>query len=51
MQQRYSIDRFRRPFHDFLRDQSNGGVVLFMAVLVAMVRANSPWKDSYQQLW
>jgi NhaA family Na+:H+ antiporter len=48
---RYPIDRFRKPFSDFLRDQSNGGVVLFIVAMIAMVWANSPWKESYHHLW
>ncbi|MEZ4739627.1 MAG: Na+/H+ antiporter NhaA [Flavobacteriales bacterium] len=49
--QRYPIDRFRKPFSDFLRDQSNGGVVLFIVAVIAMIWANSPWKESYHHLW
>lgn len=45
------IDRFRKPFSDFLRNQSNGGVVLFIVAIIAMVWANSPWKESYHHLW
>ncbi len=45
------IDRFRKPFSDFLRNQSNGGIVLFIVAIIAMVWANSPWKESYHQLW
>ncbi len=45
------IDRFRKPFSNFLRNQSNGGVVLFIVAIIAMVWANSPWKESYHQLW
>jgi len=47
----YPIDRLRRPFHDFLRDQSTGGILLFVMAVVAMVWANSPWKESYHHLW
>ncbi len=45
------IDRFRKPFSDFLRNQSNGGIVLFIVAIIAMVWANSPWKESYHHLW
>ena len=47
----YPIDRLRRPFHDFLRDQSTGGILLFVVAMIAMVWANSPWKESYHHLW
>ncbi|MBK8497501.1 MAG: Na+/H+ antiporter NhaA [Flavobacteriales bacterium] len=45
------IDRFSVPFKEFLRDQSTGGALLFLMALVAMVWANSPWKESYHHLW
>ena len=40
-----------RPFHDLLRDQSTGGVLLFVVAVIAMVWANSPWKESHHHLW
>jgi Na+:H+ antiporter, NhaA family len=39
------------PLREFLRTESAGGLVLVAAALVALVWANSPWKDSYQDLW
>ena len=39
------------PLREFLRTESAGGVVLVAAAVVALVWANSPWKDSYQDLW
>jgi Na+:H+ antiporter, NhaA family len=42
---------FIAPLREFLRTESAGGVVLVVAALVALVWANSPWKDSYQDLW
>jgi NhaA family Na+:H+ antiporter len=49
--QGYPIDRFRKPFTDLIRNQSNAGVVLFLVAVVAMIWANSPWKESYHHLW
>ena len=49
--QRAPIDRFRKPFTDLIRNQSNAGVVLFLVAVVAMIWANSPWKESYHHLW
>jgi Na+:H+ antiporter, NhaA family len=43
--------RLIRPLGDFLRAESAGGIVLVAAVVVAMVWANSPWQDSYDELW
>ena len=51
-------DRDRRPgpvliapLREFLHTESAGGVVLVVAALVALVWANSPWSDAYQDLW
>jgi Na+:H+ antiporter, NhaA family len=44
-------DRFIRPLTDFLRAEAGAGVLLVAAALVAMVWANSPWSDSYFDLW
>jgi NhaA family Na+:H+ antiporter len=40
-----------RPLADFLREEAAGGAVLVLATVVALVWANSPWKDSYADLW
>ena len=40
-----------RPLRDFLRTEAAGGVVLVVAAVVALVWANSPWKESYVDLW
>ncbi len=47
----YAIDRLRAPFGEFMRDQSTGGVLLFISAVVAMVWANSPWSESYHHFW
>ena len=39
------------PFRDFLHTEAAGGVVLVLATVVALVWANSPWKQSYFDLW
>lgn len=39
------------PLTDFLDDEVIGGVVLFVAAAAALVWANSPWGDSYFDLW
>ena len=38
-----------RPLLDFVRTEAAVGVVI--AALIAMVWANSPWSDSYDELW
>jgi NhaA family Na+:H+ antiporter len=40
-----------RPLADFLQAEAAGGVVLVVATAIALVWANSPWKDSYADLW
>ncbi|MEJ7751677.1 MAG: Na+/H+ antiporter NhaA, partial [Candidatus Limnocylindrales bacterium] len=36
---------------DFLTTEAGGAIVLLAATLTALVWANSPWRDSYVQLW
>ena len=40
-----------RAVLEFLRTEAGGGVVLLAATVVALVWANSPWQDAYQDLW
>jgi len=40
-----------RPLVDFLHTEAAGGVVLLVATVVALAWANSPFKDSYAELW
>jgi Na+:H+ antiporter, NhaA family len=42
---------FIAPLRNFLHTEAAGGVVLVVATVVALVWANSPWKDSYLDLW
>ena len=39
------------PVRDFLRAETGGAVVLLCAALAAMLWANSPWPDSYEDVW
>ncbi|MCB0857177.1 MAG: Na+/H+ antiporter NhaA [Solirubrobacterales bacterium] len=39
------------PLTDFLDDEVLGGVVLLAAAITALVWSNSPWSDSYFDLW
>ena len=43
--------RLGRPFRRFLEVEAAGGVVLLIATAVALIWANSPWSDSYTDLW
>ncbi len=42
---------FIRPLTDFLRKEASAGVLLVAAALAAIIWANSPWSDSYVELW
>jgi Na+:H+ antiporter, NhaA family len=39
------------PFQKFIHAQSTGGVLLLAATLLAMLWANSPWAESYADVW
>jgi len=43
--------RLPRVVRQFLETEAAGGVVLLAAAVVALVWANSPWRDSYRTLW
>jgi Na+:H+ antiporter, NhaA family len=45
------VERIVRPFQNFARKQSSGGVLLIVATAVALAWANSPWGESYAALW
>ncbi|HUG13420.1 MAG TPA: Na+/H+ antiporter NhaA [Thermomicrobiales bacterium] len=39
------------PFREFTKTEVSGGIFLFIAAVVALLWANSPWGDSYFDLW
>lgn len=43
--------RIRHRFREFARLQSSGGILLMLAAIIALVWANSPWSDTYFNLW
>lgn len=45
------IERIVRPFQDFIHKEASGGIVLILAAVAALIWVNSPWEDSYHQLW
>jgi NhaA family Na+:H+ antiporter len=45
------VERIVRPFQDFAHKQSSGGILLIAATVVALLWANSPWSESYADLW
>jgi len=43
--------RLTRPVKEFLETEVSGGIVLMVAVVVALGWANSPWQDAYHSVW
>ena len=43
--------RILGPLREFLQAEASGGLVLLGATVVALVWANSPFTDSYNDLW
>ncbi|HSR29236.1 MAG TPA: Na+/H+ antiporter NhaA, partial [Anaerolineae bacterium] len=41
----------RLLFQQFTRLQASGGILLLLATVLALLWANSPWSDSYFELW
>ncbi len=40
-----------RPVERFLHVEAAGGIILLAAAAIALVWANSPWSESYEDLW
>lgn len=45
------IDRWARPFVQFLHVESASGVVLLACTFIALLAANSPWADAWEHFW
>ncbi|CAA9273355.1 MAG: Na+/H+ antiporter NhaA type [uncultured Chloroflexia bacterium] len=45
------VEQIVRPFQYFADKASSGGILLIAAAIVALVWANSPWRESYTGLW
>ena len=45
------IERVLSPFRTFTSTAAASGILLFAATVVALIWANSPWRDSYTDLW
>ncbi len=48
---RRPIDRVLAPFEQFTALEASGGILLLAAAALALVWANSPWRESYFALW
>jgi NhaA family Na+:H+ antiporter len=45
------VRRAVTPVLEFLATEAGGGAILLAATVVALAWVNSPWGDSYEQLW
>jgi NhaA family Na+:H+ antiporter len=45
------IERALRPFQDFAHRESSSGLLLLSCTVIALIWANSPWRDAYTRLW
>lgn len=48
---RTTADQILRPFQQFARLGASGGLVLIVCAVIAMIWANSPWRDSYYEIF
>lgn len=46
-----ALSRISFQFKEFFHNAAAAGILLLTAAVSALVWANSPWSDSYQQLW
>jgi Na+:H+ antiporter, NhaA family len=45
------LDKSIRPLNKFIHYENSGGIALFLAVIIALFWANSPFRESYHNLW
>ena len=45
------VEKIVRPFQEFTEKESSSGILLIATAIVALVWANSPWGNSYTELW
>ena len=45
------IETLTKPFEEFARLESSGGILLIGCTLAALLWANSPWSHGYFELW
>lgn len=43
--------RIIRPLVDFLHKEASAGILIIFAAIIAIIWANSPWHESYHDLW
>lgn len=46
------VDKYLvKPVHSFISKSTTGGIVLFIAAVIAIFFANSPWAEAYSHIW
>lgn len=45
------VERLTRPFSRFVQIETAAGAVLLAATLVALLLSNSPWADTFLDIW
>lgn len=45
------IEILLKPINEFLHQEASGGILLIICTVIALAWANSPWSDSYHNLW
>ena len=45
--QKYTIEKFQKPFQQFIQNEKRGGIVLGICVLIALLLANTPLSIFY----
>lgn len=45
------LKAIKDPFDRFFSIEASGGILLLIATVVALVWANSPWKENYHHFW
>lgn len=48
---RFVVRRFVRPAQRFAAIEASGGIVLLVGAIIALAWVNSPWDQSYYDLW
>ena len=45
------IERIVEPFEEFFQTESSRGILLIISAILALIWANSPWRELYQSVW
>ncbi len=45
------MTRWVGPLREFIGTENSGAIILLIATVASLVWANSPWADTYEQLW